>query len=680
MTTHLVLTGARRADRTAWLSANLAPTVVARCHQRLRGPYTGVDTVLAALLPDAAARWPELVEQHRVELLYGMPELTDLIGDAPSTLAAESPFHQRTRFFGAGMIRCMSQGIVTFLIAYAGRLDEPLTLVFDEVDRAEATTQEFLALLLRRCDPARIRVVLGMAPGAQLPAELDVAALSRVDCPQATVPDGRSAAELVRAYVWSDGTSDDPAELAAYQRADAAALHDERADELCPGAGWGTRIGAVAYHREHGSDPGGAGREALKEALLYCVRAGFSAYVADLGRRGRAVSDPVEQQRDFCVFTNQMAVALVPLGRLAESERLYLELRQRYSLPKVHMSAAYALAMLHTRFFTPRDHEAAVQWENTAIAIAGILPDPRERLVLGVFQDNAMALIEMHRGNLAHALELVEGGIERLDAGLQDGEWVLHRSQLQYNRARLLVALGRLDEAYQEFTALIEVDPYYTDYLSERARISRKRGDFQAALADYDRAARLAPPFPELYYNRGTARADVGDIAGAYEDFRYVLEMEPSDVDTRLAYAELLLGNGDVDGTAALVSEGLTLQPDEPRLACLEAAVELEREHWQRALDILDLVLATDPAYPAALLNRAVAYYELGDPAAAVEDLTATLAATGDDPDVLLNRGIAQLAAGHPALARADFDRALELPGADHAELHRQRKLCGVDA
>lgn len=687
MTSHLALTGALRADRLHWIGAHLdGPTAVVRCHRRLRGPYTGVDSALEAVLPDAAARWPELVEQHRVELLYGMPELTALIGAAPATLASESDFYQRTRFFGAGMIRCMSHGIVTFLLAYA-RQAGPLTLVFDEVDRAEATTQEFLALLVRRADPAVLRVVAS-GSGAALPAELAaaLAGAEHIACPAAPRTDGftdRDVAALAAAYVDGDGTSDEPAEIAAYEGLDAArraALHDRRADELAPEAGWGLKVGAIAYHREHGSDPGGAGREALKEALLHCVQTGFSSTVVDLAGRGRAVTDPVGQQRDFCIFTNQMGVALVPLGRLEESRELYLELRQRYAIPKIHMSTAYALAMLYTRFFTPRDHDAAVQWENTAIAIASILPDPRERLVLGVFQDNAMALIEMHRGNLAHALELVEGGIERLDAGLRDGEWALHRSQLQYNRARLLVALRRHDEAYEEFTALVEMDPYYTDYLSERARISRKRGDFAAALADYDRAARLAPPFPELYYNRGTARAEAGDIDGAYADFRYVLEMEPSDVDTRLAYAELLLAGGETDEAAAQVRAGLALQPEEPRLRCLAGAIEVERGNWQRARDILDPVLAADPDYPAALLNRAIAHYELGDPAAAVADLTATLAGTGEDPDVLLNRGIAYLAAGQPAAARADFDRALALPGADRAELDRQLKLCAVEA
>ena len=158
MTRHIRVTGARRADRERWIANNIAPVLSVRCHQRLRGPYTGVDTLLAAVLPEAARRWPDLVEQHRFELLYGMPELAEIIGPAPRTLASVSPFLERTRFFASDMIRCMSQGIVTFLLAHAGRLlgaGEPMpVLVFEDVHAAEPTTQEFIALLLRRCDPA----------------------------------------------------------------------------------------------------------------------------------------------------------------------------------------------------------------------------------------------------------------------------------------------------------------------------------------------------------------------------------------------------------------------------------------------------------------------------------------------------------------------------------------------
>jgi tetratricopeptide (TPR) repeat protein len=686
VTRHIRLIGAFRADREQWIANNTVSAFAVRCHHRLRGPYTGVDTLLAAVLPEAARRWPDLVEQHRFELLYGMPELAQVIGPAPRTMASDSPFRERTRFFGSDMIRCMSQGIVTFLLAHAEHMrsagERMPVLVFEDVHAAEPTTQEFIALLLRRCDPAVLRLVVSgedQVLPAELAEEIQAGADRVVGQPAQRQEIRRTPAELVAAFVAAHGTSDDPAEISAYQASAPALrkrLHDEQATLLEPTAGPGLRAGAIAYHREHGSDPEGAGSLALATAQQYCVEIGFSAAVIDLGMRGRAITDPVRDTKRYCDLTVQAASALVPLGRLDESMELYLELRRRYALPKIHMMTSYAIAMLYTRFLQPRDHEAAIQWQNNAAAIAGILPDARDRLVFGVFQDNALALIEMHRGNARQALDLVEAGIARLGAEIGDGEWALHRSQLLYNGARLKAVLGDTEAAFADFSTLIEMDPYYTDYLCERAKISRQAGDFAGALADYDWAARLAPPYPELYYNRGTARAAIGDVEGALADFGYVLAMEPRDADTRLSRAELLLAEGDLDGAMADVRTGLALSPGEARLKCMQGTIHLERDELEAALDALDRAVALDPGYPAALLNRAVAYYRSGQGQHAVDDLTKVLAIVGDDPDVLLNRGLAYRSTGRADLAVADLDAALELPGADLSELLRQRDEC----
>ncbi|SHM07680.1 tetratricopeptide repeat protein [Actinacidiphila paucisporea] len=695
MAAHRRIVGDSRATRSAAATADGSAPLVARCHQRLRGPYTGVDTVLAAVLPRARRQWPDLVERHRVEILYGMPELQDLIGPAPRTLASESPFEQRTRFFGSGMIRCMSQGVVTFLLEYAGRLrhlGEPAPyLFFDEAHRAEPTTREFLALLVRRADPELLLVAVGEADAADADDELaDVLASRTVTLVaaggQPAATGGRTEAELAAAYVEADGTSDDPAQESAYRAAaerdpdGVRRLHDARAAELAPGAGPRTLLGAVAHHRERGTDPGGAGRRALREALTFAVNVGFSAQVVDLGRRGRAVTDPVHEWRDYWEFTQQAAAACIPIGRLQESLDLYHDLLERYTDPKVHMMTSYAIAMLHTRFLTPRDHDLALRWQNNAVAIAGVLPDPGERRTFTVFHRNGLALIEMHRRNLGRALELIESGIAWLDAELDPTQWQLHRSQLLYNRARLLAATGRGDEAFRDYSTLVDLDPYYTDYLSERARVLRDSGDLEGALADYDRAVDLAPPFPELFYNRGTARADAGDAAGALADFGYVLDMEPDDLDTLLARAELLLAEGDIEAAERDIATGLRARPGEPRLVCMQGTAELQRGRYADAVSHFDAALAADPGYPAALINRAVAHFQQDRPSAALDDLTAALALVGDDPDLLLNRGIAHQAQGDTALALADFDRALQLPGADLDELRHQRDLCAASS
>jgi tetratricopeptide (TPR) repeat protein len=690
---HVAVVAERRAARRATIAALApapAPDLTVSCHARLGGPYAGVATVLETLVPDAHARWPELVRERRIELLMAVPELERVIGARPGTLVETTPHDERTRYFGQHLIGAASQGIVTFLIAHARRLApdrvSPLTLAFDDVHAADPTAQDLVALLLRRADPAVLRVLVattGADPGGLLGAAL-AAHAAHVDglaglAGAAPATGLRSPAQLLAAYVAADGTSDDPAECDAYAAAPAAAraaAHDARAEALERRATLGLALGPIPYHREHGSDPAGAGRRALREALEHCVATGYSAATVDLGMRGRALCDPVAHQVDYCHFSAKAANALVPLGRIDESLALYRELRRRYTIPQVQMTCAYGIAMLHTRFLTPRDHDQALEWANGGRALAGAEPDPVERAYFEVFADNGIALIEMHRGNLERALELVSAGIARLERELTDDRYVVHRTQLLHNRARVLVALGRLDEAHADFTRLIELDPHYVEYHSDRGALHRRRGELAQSLRDYDRAVEVAVPMAELHFNRASVRAQAGLTRAALADLDYVLELDPAFATAHLTRGSVRLELGDGDGAAADARAGLALTPDDPRLLCLLALGLHSDGAGHEALAAFDRALAIDPEFAPALVNRAVLRCERGELAASDADLTRALELLGDDADVLYNRGFVRQQEGRLDAALHDYNRALKLPGADRAELLCRRREC----
>jgi tetratricopeptide (TPR) repeat protein len=680
---HLHIVGTRARDRQAWADQFLPGNVSGVCHRVLRGPYTGLDTVLTQILPDAQRRWPDLVEFHRLELLDGMPDLAGLVGPAPMTLASTAPFEERTRFFSGKMIRCMNQGIVTFLREYARRMraagmDLP-PLFFDGLHEAESSMQEFVCLFLRRISPTLWPIAVGSSdvlPDSLAPTLARYA--EAVIAPSLVEEVLASEEEMIATYFASDGTSDDPAVQTAYERLDPAVrrrLHDQRAAEL---VGVDTARFALAFHHEHGSDPGGAGVVSILAACEFAIAAGFSQMVLELAVRGRALASAAGDAESYRKLSHLLISAMISTGQFEAAEVLCHELRHRGTSPVGHMIASYLLAMLNTRFKRPRDHETAVEWQNNAIVIARLLPDDHQRLVMTGFQENGMALIEMHRGNFVEALQLVEGAITRLDTNLDAEAWALHRSQLVFNKARLLAGMGRQDEAYQIYSELAELDPRYTDYLVMRARISHKRGDLAAAIADYDRAIELGPPFPELFHNRASAYAERGEFRLALADFDFVLDMEPDDVESLLSRAELLFGQDDVDRALTDVEHGLELMPHEPRLLCLRGAIRAAMDSHRLARRDFEAALRVDPNYPAALVNLAIACFEMSEPEPAAASLTKALELIGDDPDLLLNRGIAYAALGKFDLAIADYDRARALPDADLVQLDAHRASCRI--
>ncbi|MEN3357515.1 MAG: hypothetical protein V7637_1497 [Mycobacteriales bacterium] len=693
---HRWLSGERSSVRTElYLRAGLAPALLppVDAHRRLRGPYTAAGTVLRAIVPEALRRWPELVAAHDIEILTVAPELRAVVPATRETLTSLAVPSERTRFYSRLRTLRIAHGLTEFLRDHLLRLDTGRRSLFvDQADQADSTDQELLAVLLRRLDPALLRLAVGTAgmPGPVLapplrryaeplvpPADplprrhpsVPPAGSNGATEPGAATEPGGGAAACVR----SDGSTDDPRLLAAYQRLDPTArarLHDERADELEARGELSLCLGAIPYHRERGTDPAGAGARALRFALDYCIDHGFYEATVDCGERGRRLVDSADDREMWWAYTTKMTTSLAALGRAQEAENLYDDARAASVSADVHLQAAYATAMLYTRHHEQdrKDHRRAKAWINLAIAMSSTLPDPKARAFQTVFNSNGLALIEVHLRNLPGALELVNTGLSRLDADLDPAEHRLHRSVLRHNRAQVYAGLGRLEEALADYTAVIAEDPNYAEYYFDRGNILRRLGRDDEALADYERAMALSPPYPEVYYNRADLRLDRGDVDGARADFDYVIELDPEYVDAYINRAGLLCELGELAAARRDVEAGLAVAPDDPHLQCLLGRLEMDNGALAAARAAFTAALAADPGLQVAWANRATAAFEDGDVPAALADLGRALD-IADDPDLRINRAAAYQAAGDLAGAVEDLTRARDLGSAEAAEL-----------
>ncbi len=323
---HLWVCGGRRADRHAALGslglpAEVVPTVDA--HRRLRGPYTAAGTWARAVVPAVLANQPDLVRRHDIELLSVAPELSAILPNSRETLTSMAIPAERTRFYARLRTRRISNGLVEF---FRDSLPDgrPGTLVVENVEHAESTDLEFLAALVRRIDPDRLTVVICSGTDELPDPELTSVLGSRAET-VAIVTDSRGLAagagdnsDAAWAYVAADCTSDDARLQRAYERLappDRARLHDRRAAELADRDEQTLGLGAIPYHLEHGTDPGGAGAEALYSAQDYCVCLGFYQAVVDYGYRGLDLIDWKDQEDLWWMFTIELTLALSVLSR-----------------------------------------------------------------------------------------------------------------------------------------------------------------------------------------------------------------------------------------------------------------------------------------------------------------------------------------------------------------------------
>lgn len=657
---------------------------VVNAHRRLRGPYSGGGQLVLGLVAEAIDRWPDLVTRHDVELRAVASELRSAVPCTRETLTSLASPDERTRFYPRARTTRLAHGITEFVMEFVRRAERgPLHLVVENVHRADPTDWELLAIMLRRIHPRLLQIVACSGDGP-LPSDL-VASLERYATPLSTAvgPSDDSAADQdvsAERYVAGDCTSEEPRLREAYEAtapAVRAALHDTRAAELRALGEPSLALGAVPFHCERGSDPTGAGADALTAALEHCMLDGFYEAVIDLAGRSLAVLDWQEEPERCWLVTAKLTTALSVLERPDEAAQAYDDACAASALPAVHLQSAYGRAMLYTRFFDRDriDHRRAKAWINTAIAIASLYGERERRAYNLTFQENGLALVEMHLGDLEESLRLVTEGLERLELELGSDKETLHRSVLRYNEAQLLSKLGPLDRALQAYNDVIAADPNHSEYYFERAGLLRRIGNVEGALADYDAAIRLSPPYPEPFYNRADLAVEVGNVDLALQDLSYVLELDPSFLSAYVNRAGLLYELGDLDGAAADVAAGLALDPDNAHLQCTRGLIAQDEGRPTEARRAFDQAIAQDPSLVAAWANRAVLSFEEGCVQAAIDDFTYALG-LDDDPTIRANRGFGYQHAGLWNAAIADYTAALGHDDVDGGAVLYRRATC----
>ncbi len=706
---HLLVWGGLRTDRERLIAAmDLPPRLIdtVDAHARLRGPYTAGGVIVRAVAEAALRSAPALAHRHDIEIRALVPELRCAVPIAREALAESVLPAERTRIYPRLRTRRLAHGVTDLLRDHLlGLGGGTRSLVLENMHRADPCDRELVAVLVRRLDPALLTIVAcqagppagpGLAPGAagrgaadgastgrgHLPpseprANLDDVLAAHADLvevqaaemrPPAAPGDRISAGALAARYVDGDGVLGDPALLAAYAsltQAARARLHDARADELAASGELAPQLGAIPYHRERGSDPAGAGVRAIAVAAEHCFAAGFHEAVADLGARGRRLATAGRDPGHWWLFASLAAGSLAALGRGVAAEALYDEARRASTDPSVHRTAAYETAMLYARHHdqSRRDPVAAQPWINQAIAFAQTLQDPADRAFHHAFTMNGRALVEMRAGRTDRALSLVDEGLALLGRCLPAGRHLLDVCSLHANRARLLTMNGALTMALASQDALIALDPTYGEYHFERGNLLHQIGRDDEALASYAEAEWLSLPFPELHYNRADLLAGRGEEDAALADLDRALELDPGFLDACVNRAGILAARGDGAAAWPDVKMGLSRDPGNPYLLCILGQLEAARGQMGAAFASFDAAVAAQPGLAAAWANRAALHLDIGDPDAAVTDLTRALQ-LGEDSALLFNRAVAHRAAGRLAAAKYDAERSLGLrPG-----------------
>jgi tetratricopeptide (TPR) repeat protein len=177
----------------------------------------------------------------------------------------------------------------------------------------------------------------------------------------------------------------------------------------------------------------------------------------------------------------------------------------------------------------------------------------------------------------------------------------------------------------------------------------------------------------EAHFLAGRAQQALARQADAIASYRQALALQPGFEEPLQQAVPLLLAAQRAEEALALARQALqaTVSPT-PRMLAAQALHALQRP--LEALELLDAVLAREPAHLGALESRGNLLLELDRNADALAAFEQLRAVHGAAPQVLTNIAVAHLQSGQPAAALAVCKQGVQLhPG--HAELQLNRAL-----
>ena len=139
-----------------------------------------------------------------------------------------------------------------------------------------------------------------------------------------------------------------------------------------------------------------------------------------------------------------------------------------------------------------------------------------------------------------------------------------------------------------------------------------ERGDYDASLSHYRRAAEIDPDFPEAYFGIGLLFYTLGDDDNAARYYERALDKDPSDPDIRNNLGLIYYRKGDLAKARTEIEEALRLQPNFPDALYNLGLVYYQQKELPAAREQFETALRQDPTYLRARFNLGVVYYELG--------------------------------------------------------------------
>ena len=171
--------------------------------------------------------------------------------------------------------------------------------------------------------------------------------------------------------------------------------------------------------------------------------------------------------------------------------------------------------------------------------------------------------------------------------------------------ARVAETLDQVELVAASWRRAVELDDGDGEAWFQLAAVEARLGHFEAADSMLAEASALNPVRPGALFLAGWIQEGLGHPAEAMVLYRQHLEVHQSDQVTRRRLVNLLVDAGRLSEAYKEAGIVRRAQPDDPEAIGVEADLALRLGHAERADELLDQMIAADPADPGRVAQAA---------------------------------------------------------------------------
>jgi tetratricopeptide (TPR) repeat protein len=179
---------------------------------------------------------------------------------------------------------------------------------------------------------------------------------------------------------------------------------------------------------------------------------------------------------------------------------------------------------------------------------------------------------------------------------------------------------GQVDQAIEQYTIAIELDPANLEAYAERGAAWGEKKEWQKAVTDFNRLVELEPSEPRVYVYRAQFWSELFEYDKAIADLSKSIELAPEASEFYRERGSLLTEKYDYPKAMADFEKALELEPEDVLAYMSRGAAWFDMEEYGKAIEDYTRALGIDATFVPAFLSRGDARALSGQYEKALED------------------------------------------------------------